>query len=260
MAYVSPSAVAAMRARLAPAFAAGGLGAGAGTEASRLAAEGQAWCSGPRCGLLDAPAVLEHGRDLEARLAVFQGGPHPRQSARTGEVLGMHTVAELADLVAAERYQLGQFLSIQACPAWAAADPAGYGAWAADVFDTAAKLSAAIEAAQSIIDLTPAAVASVTPTRAITGLVDLWQALVDAAHPFVDLARRFIAAGFCPFPDMRGMPQPKAPDLDLRAYVWSDAAAKKIEDVGAGMGSTGKGVLIGALAAVALFAFVKITR
>jgi hypothetical protein len=245
-----------MRARLAPAFAALGAGAPAGSEPARLAAEGAAWCSGARCGLVDAPAVLEHGRDLEARLEVAQGG----RRTRTGEVLGMHTVAELADLVAAERYQLAAFLSIQACPPWAAADPVGYGTWAAAVFDAAAKLSAAIELAQSVIDLTPSAVASVTPARALTGPVDLWQGLVDAAHPFVDLSRRFIAAGFCPFPDMRGMPQPKAPDLDLKGYVWADAAAKKVEDVGSGLGGTGKGVLIGALAAVALFAFVKISR
>ena len=261
MAFADPLAVAAMRARLAPAFASIGAGSAPGSERARVAAEGLAWCGGAPCGLLEAPAALEHGRDLEARLAVLQGGGAPRGGRTSaGEVLGMHTVAELADLLAAERYQLAQFDAIKACPAWAEADPAGYGAWAADVFDASAKLAAAIETAQSVVDFTPAAIASVTPARAISGPLDLWQSLLDAAHPFVDLCRRFMVAGFCPMPSMAGMPQPKAPDLDLRAYIWTDAAAKKIESAAGALGGTGKGILIGAACALGLFVFVKIAR
>jgi hypothetical protein len=263
MPFVDPRSVEAMRARLAPAFASLGQGATPGTERARLSAEGLAWCHAAPCGLIDAPRLFEHGRDLEARLA-FAQGPHgaaAARPARAGEVLGMHTVGELADLIAAETYQLTALGAMKPCAKWAAADPVGYGTWAAAVFDTSASLTKAIAQAQSVVDVTPSSLWSVTPAHGVLDpFLDPWGDLIAAAHPMGDLIRQFIQAGYCVPPDMSGMPQPKSPDLDLSAYRWTDMAAKKIEKVADAIGSTGGGVVIGIVIAVGLFAFVKIAR
>jgi hypothetical protein len=264
--WVDPRSVEAMRARLAPAFASLGQGATPGTERARLAAEGAAWCAGAPCTLSGAPALFETGRDLEARLS-FAQGPHGESKARTstGTIMGAHTIGELADLTSAERYQLAQFEAIRACPAWASADPAGYGSWAADYYDASTALQAALVFAQGLVDAVPHALWNVTPVTMspvpIPGFPDAWTRIVQAAHPFVDLATRFIKAGFCPFPDMAGMPQPTAPDLDLSAYKWSDKAAKQVEDVANKIGRIGSGVVVGVVVGVlGLFALSRMTR
>jgi hypothetical protein len=183
---------------------------------------------------------------------------------RTGEVLGIPSMGELRDFVAAQKYQLQQLADVEGCPAWAAADPQGYGAWAAEMHDAKAELLAAITFAESSYSLIPESLMNATPNNAGTfmaiGVPAPWDRLKTAAHPFGDLARRFIAAGFCPWPDMSGMPQPKAPDVDLKAFLWTDAAAKKIEKVADAVTSTGRGVVIGIGLALAFFVAVKIAK
>jgi hypothetical protein len=214
--FVDPVRVGELRARLHPAFAA--LAADApGGERGALAGEGLAWCGAP-VGLLEAPAALERGRDLEARLRLALGP----QGARVGTIVGTPTVGELEDLVAAQKVQLEAFVAMRGCPAWAAADPAGYGAWAADLYDAEQKLRAELARADRSIAVVPDAVKNYWPDQ-----VD-WDAVVSAAHPFVDLMRRYMQAGYCPVPDYR-MPQPKNPDVDLGAYKWSDQALRSLK-------------------------------
>jgi hypothetical protein len=142
----------------------------------------------------------------------------------------MHTVAELADLVAAERYQLAKFDAIKACPAWAAADPQGYGAWAANLYDATEAMNKALSWAQGVVNGVPEAIRDVTPARLAGFVTDPWGDVVAAAHPFVDLLVRYKEAGYCQMPDMSGMPHPKAPDLDLKAYNWTGQALDKLKE------------------------------
>jgi hypothetical protein len=59
---------------------------------------------------------------------------------------------------------------------------------------------------------------------------------------------------------MSGMPQPKAPDVDLKAFLWTDAATKKIEKAADAVLSTGGGIAIGLGIALAFFVAVKIAK
>jgi hypothetical protein len=193
-------------------------------------------------------------------------GPHGGKATRTrtGEILGIPTMGELRDLVAAEKYQLQQLSDVEGCPAWASADPQGYGAWAADMHDAKATLLDAITFAESSYSLIPESLMNATPSNVATvmlvGVQAPWDRLKAAAHPFTALASRFLAAGFCPWPDMSGMPQPKAPDVDLKAFLWTDAATKKIEKAADAVLSTGGGIAIGLGIALAFFVAVKIAK
>jgi hypothetical protein len=258
--YVHPRDVEAFRQRLAPAFASA---AQSGERGARLFRVWQAYCTEP-AGWLEAPWLLERGRDLEAQLAIVQGpgrssgyyrdgapsrswtGSTAPATENVGTVMGEHSIAELADLVKAQRFQLDQLDKARGCSGWAAADPKGYGAWAADVYDATAKMNDALKLADMAIAITPDAVAKYTPT------VVEWKGVVDAAQPFGDLVRRFTVAGFCPWPEGK-MPQP-APgsDADLDAYLWADKkteaiekTADEIEDKAA---SAGKWVALGVVA------------
>ncbi len=163
-----------------------------------------------------------------------------------GTILGLPTVGELEDLVAAQKYQLAALEAIKACPGWAAADPAGYGQWAADFYDAAAALHAAIASAEAVIGLTPDAIKNYTPADVP------WNAVLAGAHPFTELLRRFMVAGYCAPPDLSAMPQPKNPDVDLAAYKWTDLATKKIEQAATAVASAAGDVLKPVLVAVAV--------
>lgn len=258
---VHPAEVRELRTRLAPAVAALERTGGARAGVARLAQEWKTYTARP-VDWLNAPAELERGLALEDRLAELQAGiaDHNTGPVRAGEVLGMHTVAELADLVAAERANLATLDAIKPCPAWAAADADGYGKWAADVYDASVALTHACDQAQALVDVTPDMVKNVAPVRVLTGLYDPWQNLVDAARPMVDLVRRFMAAGFCPYPNTT-MPQPKAPDFDLGAYKWSDQALKSMgkaaEAVSSAVSSKIPYVVLGVVAGVVVILAIR---
>lgn len=131
---------------------------------------------------------------------------------RVGTTLGAPTWAEVADLVAAQSYNLSQLDLNKACAAWAAADPQGYGAWAASVSDATGAMNAALDRAKLMAQLNSGA-----------PFVQ-WQAILDAAKPLDDLVRRFMKAGYCKWQTTGTMPQPTAPDFDLKAYVWTGKA------------------------------------
>lgn len=263
-AFVRPADVEALRRRLAPVFAALGRGAPAGSEAAALSRAGLAWACGAPATLLTAPTLQGVGGDLQARLSVLQAPGGRRTSTRTGEILGIPTMGELRDFVAAQKYQLAQLADVEGCPAWAAADAQGYGAWAGEMHDAKAGLLAAIGYAEESYSLVPESLMNLTPNNVATvlvvGMASPWDKLKAAAHPFGDLARRFIAAGYCPWPDMSAMPQPKAPDVDLHAYLWADTAAKNVEGAAKAIGSTGSGIAIGVGLALVFFVAVKIVK
>src|SRR5580704_18166702 len=82
---------------------------------------------------LTAPEELERGLHLEARLAWLQSASDPATGAhRVGELLGMHTVADLKDLLASRRYVVEQLsTTASACTDWPARDPAAFAQWRA---------------------------------------------------------------------------------------------------------------------------------
>lgn len=242
MMYVRPVEVEALRARLSPAFEAIGVRPG---RAVALAARWRAFCSEP-CGWVNAYDLLQAGRDLEAELSLVEAPgarpvasrPTPTRRETVGTFLGDPTVAELEDLIAAERAQLEALDKARGCPAWAAADPAGYGKWAADVFDASAKMREWIDRAESIGMLgVPDWAKSTTPA----GIY--WGKILDAAKPFVDLVRRYNAAGFCEWPHV-AVPQPRASsDADMHALLWATDTTKKIEDTAEKVRDTGESAL-----------------
>ena len=146
-----------------------------------------------------------------------------------GTVLGLPTFAELADLVAVQRFNLAQLDSVKACPAWAAKDPSGYGSWAAAVYDATAAMNHVLELASAEIDLVPEGLRAVTPvTVASLFTQSVWDQVLDAAKPFHALVATFAQKSGCPWPS-GSPPQPTAPDFDLKAYQWTGKALQSIE-------------------------------
>ena len=261
MTFVHPSEVEALRASLGPRIAEA-VGRVRSPEADAIARQ---WASyvARRATWASAPEELEQGRDLEARLRLLVAPP-PAVQHTTGTIAGAWTMGELRDLVAAEVYQLQQLADVEGCPAWAAADPQGFGEWAARVYDARKELQASIDYANGILFVVPEAVMNITPTGATTfltiGAPNPWDRLIAAAHPFVDLLRQMNAAGFCKPPDMSGMPQPKAPDFDLKAYNWSGGALQSVANVASEVASTGRSALIAAAFGVGAVALLLLVR
>lgn len=147
-----------------------------------------------------------------------------------GTVLGLPTYAELADLVAVQRFNLAQLDSVKACAPWAAKDPSGYGSWAAAVFDATAAMNSVLTGAQAQIDLIPEGLRAVTPVAAGGTLFskNMWDQVLDAAQPFHALVATFAQKSGCPWPS-GSPPQPTAPDFDLKAYQWTGHALQAVQ-------------------------------
>jgi hypothetical protein len=163
---------------------------------------------------------------------------------RVGTVLGMPTYAELADLIAVQRWELGQLDSVKACPAWAAKDPLGYGAWAGQVFDATAAMNAVLTDAQAQVDLIPEGLRAVTPVASPLFTKNAWQQVLDAAQPFHQLVATFTAKSGCTWP-AGTPPQPTAPDFDLKVYQWTGKALEVASFGGAGLLILGLVLLFG---------------
>jgi hypothetical protein len=144
--------------------------------------------------------------------------------ASVGTVLGKPTYAELQDLVNAQRAQLAQLDAAKACPPWAAADPTGYGAWAASLFDATAKLTAELDSAQGGINIVPVGARALVPVIAPIGMRTAWERVLDAAKPFHTIRAAFDKAGYCPWPSAPPLPQPTATDIDLNVFNWAGKA------------------------------------
>ena len=246
--YVRPDEVYGLRARLAPAIFA------SGDRALRRAWERH---TAAPCGWYEAPARLAEARAFEDELAnrglfgrqIFPDAAHRHT---TGSIAGHATVAELADLVADQRFQLAALDKVKPCAAWAAADPAGYGAWAASLFDASAAMTRRLEQADTIITITPDAVASVTPAQ------DMWDAILEAAKPFHGIMQTLGKAGYCTL-DLSGRPAPKASDPDLKAYNWSGDALDDVKSAADSVKSTTPWVALG-IAAVGVLGLAVLVR
>ena len=269
--YVQPRDVDALKRRLGGAFdalaaldpkvALGSLGPDA-SERSRLVRDWYAF-EASAVDWLDAPVELERGRDLEARLSWLQGprrhegrdntGPHA-----VGETLGMHTVDELRDLLAAKQKERDEVTKAGAAatPSWSATDPAAYAAWAADLARANTAFEVARSGAQGIVDWLPGEAPESGGPLSIFSVpgVDAWDNLVLASKPYKDLTLRLVAAGHAPAPYR--VPQPTAADRDLGAYKMADEAAKGIENVGRGAG----GIVVAVAAVVGVALFVRFVR
>jgi hypothetical protein len=171
MMHVNPAEVDAFKARLAPAFEELLERGPRSSEADALL---DAWGRYDRAPVdwLDAPRELEFGRDLEARLAWLQGpGTRPPSRATTGpgvtvgEVLGMHTVAELRDFVAAKQKEHDETNKAAdlAAADWKAKDPDAAAKFVEDLAAANEKWDSASSAAQLTLRIIPDAIQSVTP-------------------------------------------------------------------------------------------------
>lgn len=246
MSPVHPADVDAFKRRLAPAFRALGVRRAEGQPFREAYALWHAWNAylATPVDWIDAPRELERGRDLEARLSWLQG-PGLRPFVRTntgpthevGAFLGKPTVAELADLLKskqAERDGITKAIPVQV-DAWAAVDAPAAHAWLADLAAANAAFEIARADAQGVIDAIPDAIASVTPIELpdlpIIGSPhvqkNVWDQLIEASKPYVHLYGRIQAAGHPP--PAYTIPQPTAPDPDLKAYQAADKATQGIE-------------------------------
>ena len=256
---VHPRDVEAFKARLGPA-----MFAAAATlrspEAEALARQWSDYAS-RRASWASAPADLERGRDMEARLALLQG-PHARRvgAHAVGSILGFWSVGELHDLLAAKAYEVTQInAAASACaPAWAAADPASYGRWAGDLYDANQAFAKAQKSAQQVLDFVPQAMWSFTPAGSA------WDGVIQASHPFNDLNRRMLQDGRCAPADFSKTPQPTASDLDLKVFQATDVATKKIEgaasSVTSAVSSRGNWFALGALLTLGTVVLIKVAR
>lgn len=138
-----------------------------------------------------------------------------------GTVLGIPTYEELADLVAVQRFNLSQLDGVKACPAWAAKDPTGYGAWASAVYDATTKMTSVLDAADATLAAVPDALHSL-PINSM-GTTSPWDDILAAAQPFHALVSTFVAESGCSWPK-GSPPQPTAPDFDLKVYQWTGKA------------------------------------
>lgn len=145
---------------------------------------------------------------------------------RVGTFLGANTVADLVDFVAAQEFQLARIAAAEACPEWAAKDPAAYGLWKARLYDAEQAMHMALVNAHQVIELTPEMMRSTLPA------LRAWDEVAKAAKPFSGLLREMVAAG-CVMPDFTGMPQPRPDsDVDARVYQWGGKALKLGEGLG----------------------------
>jgi hypothetical protein len=164
--------------------------------------------------------------DLEARLAALQGDmgdTRTRTTAphRTGEILGMHTIGELSDLLDALSYTVGQLTAAynECADAWKAADAASHDAWKADFDKGLARFGTAWDEAHALLwlpDLTP--IVDILPGVLPSAATKAWKDVTSTIHTFTELDRRMRAAGICSSPTYKDMPQPTRSDVDLKAY------------------------------------------
>ena len=258
--HVAPAAVLALKARLRPAFAELARRGRRGPEAEALEGAWRVYEQAP-VDWLDAPRELERGRDLEARLAWLQGPgasvATPRTNTgptRVGEFLGMHTVRELRDFLAAKAKERDETSrqGAAALPAWQKTDAPAAAAWASDLAAANAAFDHAASAAQLTIDLVPDALAGVTPIPEPPGMgASVWQGVLEASKPYPDLQARLRAAGAVLEPYK--VPQPTAADPDLEAYKAADTSVRAVEDVAKATVSVALPVLaVGGLVLIAL--------
>ena len=269
MTCVHPEDVAALKRRLGPAFDA--LAARAPIDFERfdrgssdqyeLVDAWRAYESAP-VDWLDAHLELERGKDLEARLAWMQG-PRTRRPGRAntgphavGETFGMHTVAELRDLLAAkqkERDEVNKAGSL-ARPEWQAADAAAFAAWSRDLAAANDEFERARSDAQGVIDFVPGILDEAPLVTPPGQTKSVWDSVIEASKPYLGLTLRLTQAGHAPAPYT--VPQPTAPDRDLQVYKAADRGVQGIESVGRQTG----GVVAALAAVVGVALFVKIVR
>lgn len=147
---------------------------------------------------------------------------------RTGEVLGAHTVSELADLVAASTAMSEALLTAASCTDWMRRDPRAYGAWSGRLTDNSRRLAELLALAVPMIHSTPAP--DVTPIAvAQIGQPPVWDALIAWRKDYDALYGELQTNAPACAPGRIDVPQPKAPDPDLKAYQAADTAAHAIE-------------------------------
>jgi hypothetical protein len=209
-------------------------GSARGREARDLMHAWNAYVARP-ADWVSAPQELEHGRDLEARLAVLQGDARGASSSlhQTGTIAGLWTVGELADLLDALSYTVGVVTAAwNDCETqWRAADPAGAAAWKADFDQGIAQFGKAWDEAHAIVSLLPdwMPIADAIPGLVKSAATVAWDDVVATVHTFTGLDRTMRAAGVCAAPTYPNMPQPTRSDLDLKAFNLTGGALQGIQ-------------------------------
>jgi hypothetical protein len=254
--FVDPAQVAALRARLHSAFLALHQGALAGGvadtsrahEAHSLIHAWNEYLCRP-VDWLNAPDELQHGLDLEARLAMLQGDGLRRDPLRhrAGELLGFNTVGELSDLRDALSYTVGQLTAAynECADYWKSADATSHDGWKADFDRALQRFGQDWDSADTVLKNLP----DWAPIGDTT-----WNAIASDIHAFTDLDRRMRAAGLCTAPTYANMPQPSHSDIDLKAFNLSgdvlSGVKQGVQSAAAALRSPVPWIALGGLAAV----------
>lgn len=184
--------------------------------------------------------------------------PTHERATRTGEIAGMHTVAELADMAEVALYEAGQVnAAVEACTEWLKTDPDGFNDFASRVGAVLNDLATPLAAARNLVSSVPQALRGITPLLGseYTDLI-AWRQCLHA----LDAEFRAAPHGCAP-PDYSQMPQPKAPDPDLSILRGTEAVTKPIDrglaSASAFAQSRTPYVVFGALGALALVALMR---
>ena len=161
-------------------------------------------------------------------------------------IAGFHTVHELSDLWSAYSFELAALnaAAAQATTAWRAADPTGYAAFSVLQTKFQALVSGTIVPRLSPVSAgaSKTSVPNWDATPALDTSGDVFDWLVTewagdestGGQGFNDLDRMFRASPVASLaPSYKGMPQPTAPDFDLKAYGLADAAWKQVKNLAA---------------------------
>jgi hypothetical protein len=190
---------------------------------------------------------------------MMHGAWQPRApETRTGEIAGVHTIAELSDMMEVTLYESGQMNdAVGACTAWLKSDPAGFSDFSSRVNASSLDLAKLLAAAKSAVDWIPSALRSVTP---VTG--SQYTDLIAWRKRFGDLDREFRANPHgCTPPDYSKMPQPKAADPDLTILHGTQAITQPIDKGLAAASALAQSrtpyVLLGVVGTVALLALAR---
>jgi hypothetical protein len=157
-----------------------------------------------------------------------------RRGVGVGTLLGMHTVAELKDLLAAKDYQLAQLgQAFSKATGWATSDPTSYAAWQTDFSALMQRYNAARTQAQAIVDANSASIIPANMDVTGEGPYELVLAAIhhdpEQTGDLTDLDRR-LTKGAGVTADYSQTPQPTSgSDVDLSVY---QGAGKALDAVG----------------------------
>ncbi len=187
-----------------------------------------------------------------SRKAWKQHWKQANKSATFGTLLGLYTIAELEDLLAAKDVEVNVLTNDSKFvnTTWAESDPIAASNWNTDFNALLASYASAKQVARNAIANASSLLSPTMNTAdaqykgVLYSLNNQWENHTDGPGSLGDLRARLTAAGAPMTPYT--VPQPRAgTDADLNAYRSADTAAKAIDSAGKGTMSLVVPILIG---------------